>query len=608
MKFSNRTANAPALVILLLAAAGVYAGSFDVPFYLDDFRHITENRHVRIESLTLAELYDAAFKSPLATRPAANVSLALNYYFHRDAVFGYHLTNVVIHGMTGFFLYLLFSLTLSSPPLRGRFRHERVISLAAALIWLTHPLHTGSVIYVVQRMVLLAVLFYVLALVCYIKGRVAGPGGKRLAWFAGALLSAVLAMGSKEIAATLPMVIFLYEWYFFQDLDARWLRRNIVFVAGFLLAVVLAYVLYTGSLKAILAGYEKRPFTLPQRLYTELRVVWFYIGLLLYPNPAKFNLDHSISLSGSLFSPATTALSAAGIILALAASFVTAKKQRIFSFAVLWYLGNLVIESSVLGLELIFEHRTYLPSIFVVFALTLWAAEHVRPQKIAVGLLAAVVVLFSFWTAERVRVWRDPVLFWSDSTAKAPQKARPHINLSVVLRERGRIDEAIAAAQQAIDIDPRFVNGFVASAKAYAARGDLRRAEAQYREALRRLPDYAEVYNELGVLYAAQGRMKEAVAAFDENLRMQPDNISALVNRASIMARQGRFARAIADFNSALKAGGQNPDILFNLALAYEQNGNIDQAIDAMEKVVRLNPQDRQAEASLKRLRMGSGR
>ena len=593
-----------AFSILSIIGFAVYANSLDVPFYLDDFRNITENRHVRIDTISFATLYDAAFKSPLVTRPVANSSFALNYFFHQDDVFGYHLVNIAIHVVTSFFLYLFFSATLSSPALCARYRNVHLLPLFASLLWLVHPLHTSSVTYVVQRMVLLAVMFYMLALLCYVKGRVAGLGKHRLGWFTCSLLSAVLAMGSKEIAVTLPFFIFLYEWYFFQDLDRKWLYKKLWVVGVFLVTVAIIYAFYAGSFSSILASYVNRPFTLLERVYTELRIVLYYIGLLLYPNPSRLNLDHYVSVSSSLFNPVTTVLSGMGIILALVLSVIVAKKQRLVSFAILWYLGNLVIESSFFGLELIFEHRTYLPSVLVIFALTVLVTEYVRPKQLAIASLLGILALYSYWTIERNTMWRDPVLFWADSVTKSPQKARPYMNLSVALRERGNIDEAIIASQKAITKDPRFINAYVGLGAAYVEKGELERAETQYLKALQMMPDYAEVYNALGVLYLNQGKVKEAVNAFNENLRLDPGDINALVNRASIMAYQGAFVEAIADFQKALDSGGRNADILFNLAVAYARNGEGDKAILALEEVLLLNPGDKQALRNLEQFRL----
>lgn len=597
-------------VLLLFALVGfaIYANSLDVPFYLDDIRNISENNRVKIDTISFSSLSGAAFEGPIKTRPLALISFALNYYFHQSDVFGYHLVNILFHVLTCFILYLLFRITLTTPALNQKYSNKTTIAFLGALLFLVHPLHTGSVTYIVQRMVLMASLFYVVSLLCYVHGRIASAKASRTAWiwFAGSFISFLLAMGSKEIAATLPFVIFIYEWYLFRNLDRRWLYRHLWIVALLLSGLVCLFLYMGGSQAVIESGYVKRPFTLVERLLTQFRVVAFYLGLLLFPRPERLNLDHYFSVSQSLFDPVTTFFAAMLLLLLLMVSFAAARKQRVFSFAILWFLGNLVIESSVIGLELVFEHRTYLPSMFLFFSFVLLLFQYMGPRPVVYAVLIILVSLWSYWTVQRNEVWRDPVAFWSDSARKSPEKARPYMNLSVALRESGDIDGAIAASKRAIEIDPRFVNGFVGLAAAYEEKGELEKAAALYRHVLQLMPKYAEVHNMLGVVYLKQGKVFDAIMSFNESLRVKPDNVNTLVNRATAKAYLGNFAEAVADYNRALKLEGSNPNILFNLAVTYRNSGQTEMAIATFEKLLRMNPKDIEARKFLEAIRSQS--
>ncbi|MCP4693868.1 MAG: hypothetical protein GY859_37885, partial [Desulfobacterales bacterium] len=196
-----------------------------------------------------------------------------------------------------------------------------------ALIWLVHPIQTQSVSYIVQRMNSMAAMFYLLSILLYAKGRTAqtrggaAPGRGVMhpgVFFAGAFCAWMLAMGSKEIAASLPFVVLLYEWFFFQDLDPRRLKRGLPLLVGALALLLFALVMYMGAhpFEKIASGYALREFTLDQRVLTEFRVVIFYISLLIFPHPSRLNLDHDFPLSYSLFDPASTAL-AIGAVLGL---------------------------------------------------------------------------------------------------------------------------------------------------------------------------------------------------------------------------------------------------------------------------------------------------
>jgi hypothetical protein len=345
--------------------------TFNSPFIFDDFQNILLNPHIRMTSITPEGIAEA-FKGPCMTRPLANLSFALNYYFGQYNVQGYHLVNIIIHILNGILLYLLFKATLSisnSSTFIDQRKTENhppdyfpVIPFLAALLWLVHPLHTQSVTYIVQRMNSMAAMFYMLSLLLYIKGRMKqnsktdrrdhkGATGNQRLYFAGCLLSGILAAGSKETVATLPFFIFLYEWYFFQDLNPAWAKRHFKWLGcAFILFAVMAAVF---------------DFTLNQRVLTQFRVVVYFISLLFYPNPGRLNLDYNFSLSDSLFDPIATLFSLCVIIGLVWLAVYTAKKNRLLSFGIFWFLGNLVIESSLIALEIIYEHRTYLPSMFI---------------------------------------------------------------------------------------------------------------------------------------------------------------------------------------------------------------------------------------------------
>ena len=142
----------------------------------------------------------AAFESPVPSRPVANISFALNYYFHQYDLMGYHVINILIHIATGIILYFFVKATLTLPLLRSAYEQYRWIPFLTAFIWLVHPMQTQSVSYIVQRMNSMAAMFYVLSLLLYVKARLAASKGTRWGLFGGCIVCGILALGSKEIA------------------------------------------------------------------------------------------------------------------------------------------------------------------------------------------------------------------------------------------------------------------------------------------------------------------------------------------------------------------------------------------------------------------------
>ncbi|MCP4667218.1 MAG: hypothetical protein GY849_12725, partial [Deltaproteobacteria bacterium] len=281
------------LFFLVFLVFLIYSNTLGSPFILDDRPNIVKNPHIRLTRINLGDIKRAGFDGPMKNRPVSYISYGLNYYFHQYHVFGFHLANILIHVTTGIFLYLFIKATLNLKTLRSRYGPYGWIPFIAVLVWLIHPIQTQSVTYIVQRMNSMASMFYVLAFFLYVRARLADENWKKWALFAASAASGLCSFGSKEIAATLPFCIFLYEWYFFQDLSWTWLKGRLFLFVGVLLLFVVAAFIYLGAnpVEKILSSYAMRDFTLTQRVLTEFRVVIFYIGLLLFPHPSRLNLD-----------------------------------------------------------------------------------------------------------------------------------------------------------------------------------------------------------------------------------------------------------------------------------------------------------------------------
>jgi len=618
------------LFFMTVVVCLIYANVLNGPFILDDIRNIQDNPHLRLTNLTLEGIAGAGFKSPSANRPVANISFALNYYFHKYNPVFYHVVNIVIHITTGFLLFLLAKITLSFLSCSESDSHTW-IAFFAALIWLVHPIQTESVSYIVQRMNSMAAMFYVLSLLLYVKARLVDTKGKKWLLFSGCVLSAALAMGSKEIAATLPFFIFLYEWYFFQDLSSTWLKKHYLPLVGILVLFCCLAVFYLGSdpSEKLRYFYGTRDFTLTQRVLTQFRVVLFYLSLLMFPHPSRLNLDHDFPLSHSLFDPATTVITMAAVVGLVGLSILVAKRDRLVSFCILWFLGNLVIESSVIGLEITFEHRTYLPSMFVCLMVVLLLYRVIKPKWIAVVLLSAVVTVCSLWTYERNKAWGNDVILWRDCVKKSPGKARPYNNLGLVLLNRGNAKEAVVRFAEAVKIKPDYADAHNNLGITLADQGSLKEAMSHYYEAVhinpgyadahynlgnalkkegsvdkaithyfaavRIKPHFAEAHNNLGVSLASLGRLTEAIGHFSQAVGIKPDHARARSNLTKALAELERIDKDIAKTQKALKRNPENPALHCKLGNLLYSKGASDEAISEYHKALTIDPECIQA-------------
>ena len=545
----------------------IYSSSLEGPFVFDDGRNIKDNPAIRLTRLSWSGLMDAATNSPLPNRPLSYISFALNYYFHSYRTVGYQLTNILIHILAGLFLYLFIKTTFGSPALQSRFANSRWLPFFVVLLWLVHPLHTQSVTYMVQRMNSMAAMFYILSMLCYARARLTqGPTVKWL-WAAACLISGILALATKETAATLPCFLLLYEWFFLQDLSREWLKRHLPILAGVCILFLAVSFMYMGGhpLEKILSAYEFRNFTLTQRVLTELRVVILYLTLLIFPHPNRLNLDYDFPLSQSLIDPVTTLLALLAITGLFAGSVWLAKKDRLISFCLLWYFGTQAIESSIIGLEIVFEHRTYLPSMMVILMAASVADRYLKSNLLKIIAILSITLVFAVWTYERNAIWSNAVTLWSDVVKKSPQKVRPHNNLGNALKHEGKVEEAIAHFNKALQINP----------------------------------GYAKAHNNLGTALASQGKTEEAIKHFGIALYINPGYAAAHSNIGVALAGRGEFEKAIAHFRAALRLKPSNANVHSNLGAALVRQGRLQQALKHLRIAFRLKPDDVQTHKNL---------
>ncbi len=586
-------------ILIVTAALGllclfIYGGTIDAPFVFDDILNITKNPHIRMRELSPASLAEV-LNSHSANRPLANLTFALNYFLHRYQPAGYHVVNWLIHLFNGLLVYLLTRQTLGLL----RLNLPAAPFLAAAL-WLTNPLHTQSVTYIVQRMNALAAMFYLASLACYIQGRTRPTHQGRevgaVLFFAAGFVFGVCALASKEIAITLPGMIFLYEWFFIQSLAPGFLKKQRVYLFAVVLAVIVIALVYLQFKPVTTLGlkYANKPFTMGERLLTQPRVICRYVSLLLLPLPERLNIDHYVVLSDSLTKPPTTLPALMTLMLMAFLAVVGARRHRLMAFAVLWFLGTLVVESSFIGLAMMFEHRTYLPSVFLFIALTCFLVRHVRPRWLAYGTLLLLIAVSAFWTRQRNAVWADEIAFWQDAIRKSPQSIRPYNNLGVALALKGRYEEGIEACRRAIALSPPVINtadAYNNIAHIYYKLGDMEKSIEYARRAVQIDPDLAEGYLNLGRGLLATNRLNEAIVNLEIAVRLSDWLMPAYTLLARAYYRKdGDFERALNLCRRALVMDPESLGVESLLGALLQHAGEPEQALVHLRRVLDAAP------------------
>ena len=526
-----------AAVLALLLAVIVAICYREAPgnqFHFDDYRNIVDYGPVRMEKLSAGALMDAFTNPKLAHRNVASLTFALDWWRGGGEPRAFLQTNVLLHIMAALAVFAFAWQVLS----RVELDDPRAVLLAAfgiALLWAAHPINSQAVNLIVQRMAILATLFVLLSLICYLAARSA-DSPRSVAWFVAAGLFAVLGALSKQNAWILPLLVLAVEYGIVRH-DQALVRGRIdtillvlPFIAAALVAIDLAFGI--GQInKYFLSGYEIRSFTLEERLLTQPRVIFFYLSLVLWPLPRRFSLEHDFAISTSLTAPATTILSLLALVgLLLAALYLFARRRsRLLGFLILWPAITLVIESSFIPLEMVFEHRMYMPMVgLALMPGVAWFAIRDRwpaYSKAYAITLVAIALGLAVSTAERTKLWGDPLTLNENTVRNAPNSSRAWSNLGMYRYLDGDRTGAIAAYEKALALSGgKEKRALEQLGVIYLDLGDLERAEALVRSAYRLQWNDPEpsVLNHMGEIELARERHASAAGFFGQAIRIAP--------------------------------------------------------------------------------------
>lgn len=536
----QRAFHIPAFQILLVILSGglVYSNTFDVPFVLDDYHVIVDNKKLADFSTFLAS---DLFPNP---RWIALATFALNRTLANLNLAGFHAVNLLIHLAAGIVVYFLTKTIISSfgDVSVRRFAAAPVI---ASLGFVLHPLHTQSVTYIVQRMTSLASLLYLLAVLLYAKAFHVGAStnasdrSRRYILYGIAIVSCLLAMGTKEISFTLPIVLALYDFCFLAGTVRERIQRLVPF---FVCALVLSLYL-VGMEKGfnVLShgGGDDVSYPPPHLTYiiTEISVLCTYLRLLILP--VGQNLDYDYPFFSTILHPQVaaalvliTALLGGGIFL-LKKSFSSNCKSpeliRVGGFAIAWFFITISVESALVPLiDTIFEHRVYLPSVlfFIFFGMIACVLNQSFGSGKQIVFLAVFLLLglAGYATYQRNHVWRDTATLWTDVVRKSPNKVRGWASLGIHYVNKLDPARAIPLLEHAVSINPDYYPAHTWLARALVQSGDRNRALTHYLIVTKIAPNFSKAWEAAGRLYLENGQVNESIYFLNRALELDPDS------------------------------------------------------------------------------------
>ena len=579
----------------------------------DDPTYVYENSNIQClnsQSLywMLTSLYEANW------HPLTWLSHAIDYALWGLNPLGHHLTNIIIHGLNTLLIFLLVlqlmmkgkeahRMPLLSKVPSSISRQALIVAGVASLLFGLHPLHVESVAWVSERKDLLCAFFFLLSILSYLSYTSSVVKRHRWTWFTTCLLSFILALMSKPMAVTLPLILLLLDIYPLNRLvsssskNISVLLEKIPFIS-FSIASSITTIIAQHSGGA-LATLERLP--LADRLLNALRSLVFYLEKMsvpsklvpFYPFPPHIHwLDLEYVISGIL-------------VLTITCSCLWMAKRKRYLFFTIWlyYVVTLLPVLGIIqvGTQAAADRYTYLPSlsIFLVVGIgVLWIFQRVALTGYKVllrwfllALICIIMFLLGQLTIKQIRVWRNSEILWSSVINTFPGRVPvAHNNLGLFYYGKGRFNEAIKEYRKALIINPNHPLAHYNLGISYGKAGRLDEAITEYKRALTINPHLAKAYINLGLVYVKEGRLDEAITNYKKAIVINPNYAMAHCNLGAAYGSKNMFDEAISECKKALAINPNYAEAHYNLGAAYANKGLMDKAIIECKKAIAINP------------------
>lgn len=525
----------------------------------DDPSYILKNPFIR--SLDLRSL-KAFFTVPQVSNwhPLTMLSLSFDYALWGSNPFGYHLTNTLLHAVNTFLVAVL---TVRLIEASGSKEYGRngifLAALVSALFFGIHPIHVESVVWVSERKDVLSALFFLLSVLSYLK--YASPdGSKKPLYYSLTCLTFALALMSKPMAISLPIVLLILDFYPLErpfKLKTAILEKTPFFALSALSAFLTLWAQDKGQ-----AMVSLEPATLVERLAIAVRAygsyilkIFFPVNLApLYPRPLKAELFNYEFFASLLFIIGITAF-----------SIFMIKKRRVYSAAWLYYLITLVPVIGIVsvGAQAYADRYAYLPtlSLFILagaFAgLTAGRHDSKKTLVLAYAVILLLTPLFSYLTLEQSSIWKDSIRLWTYELEKYPDRVpQGYLNRGIAFGQAGDNAAALADINRAIEIKKDFYEAYYNRAFAYSMMGEYGKAIGDLTTSLNINPMYADAYHNRGTAYANLGDYGAAIEDFKMAASLSP-SASTYLNLGLAYKKTGDRDNANESFRMAASMGSR---------------------------------------------------
>lgn len=555
----------PILFIVTISVT-LYANTLKNGFVYDDKYTIVDNILIKdISNLTALFDRNGYFGRSRETtyRPIVTFTYFIDYAVFGLKPLGYHLTNILLHTVNGVLLYIFFTHFISRQVPGGyqtiSTRLTKNLPLLVSLLFITNPALTEAINAISFREDLLVFLFYMSALNLYLLSKskfaeINHSSSLYLFYTASWLLLYALALLSKEMALTLPLVIYCFEYLYYKDSKRNPTVFNLPNLGCIIITIIYAYFYfyYFSSPK------EVHSWRLIERLLTISWIALSYMKVVIFP--VSLSVEHNIEPVRHFFS--LSFIAPAGVMLLIMA-YLIIYRNRLISFGIAFFLITLLPVYNIVPIMNPFAERyLYLPTSGFAFTVGLVICRIRWNLTSKIKILTLAIIVFSIVSmnvASSIRrngTWKSDYLLKKDIIRKMPKSSNAHAAVGYFYQEKGQLTEAIQ----------------------------------EYQIALKLYPYDSNTHNNLGLIYAEQGRLIEAVQHFKITIKLEPNNAEGYNNLGLAYVGMNKFSESIQYYKEAIALEPNNPLFHNNIGIAYYKVGWLDMAAQEFKVALSLKP------------------
>lgn len=464
--------------------------------------------------------------------PVTMLTLAIEYQFFGLNPTGYHVVNLLLHLLSVVLVFIMIF-----------YLSDKVtVALIASLLFGIHPLHVESVAWIAELKDLLYTFFFLSSFIFYMKY----IKDKKSKYYLFSLMLFLVSLLSKAMAASLPVVLLLTDYFKGRKIDKKTLYEKIPF---FLLSLII------GIVAIYVQGSGQHASTIPQRIvFASYGIITYLVRMIIPFNLSAFYpypLNNEIPVLYYFY---------VAIALGLVALIIYThrfSKKIIYGMGFFTVTVFLVLQLLPVGDAIMADRYSYIPSIGIFYLagegfLFLWNNKLKWPSIV---LLSASAFMFTIMTYARSRVWKDDLTLWNDVISKYDTAPVAFYNRGIVFKNEKRNDEAISDFNKAIDLKPDYAVAFYERGVVFINKNRFDDAVIDFNKAIELKSDCFPAYLNRGIILGNEKKYEEAISDFDKALELKPDYALAYYNRGIFKYYSGKKAAACEDLKNAAKLG-----------------------------------------------------